>query len=263
MSVNSKMTAIADKIRALLGISGKIGLDAMADNLGTAVEACDSQAALIAQIRTALEGKAAGGSGGVVALDYISTDALKSQAIDTGIKSTSNIAYEIQYSPTGGGASYWLYQCIIGSDNYGNSYFPVCKNPTTNKVDAEYVAYSHNGVLFAHLGQDLMNVRTTLRKEGLNFIITAENGFSTTFTHSGTTPEFASDINIFLFGRGLYDYCSAKLYYCKIWDNGVLVRDFVPAIDRTVKPCLYDKVSKTYFYNEGTGDFGAGELVSG
>lgn len=64
MSVNSKMTAIADKVRTLLGISGKIGLDAMEDNLGTAVEACDSQAALIAQIKTALEGKAAGGSGG-------------------------------------------------------------------------------------------------------------------------------------------------------------------------------------------------------
>ena len=62
MSVNSKMTAIADKVRALLGISGKIGLDAMEDNLGTAVEACDSQAALIAQIKTALEGKVAGGN---------------------------------------------------------------------------------------------------------------------------------------------------------------------------------------------------------
>ena len=35
MSVNSKMTAIADKIRALLGISGTMGLDAMAANLDT------------------------------------------------------------------------------------------------------------------------------------------------------------------------------------------------------------------------------------
>ena len=35
MSVNSKMTAIADKIRTLLGISGTMGLDAMANNLGT------------------------------------------------------------------------------------------------------------------------------------------------------------------------------------------------------------------------------------
>lgn len=35
MSVNSEMTAIADKIRALLGLSGTMGLDAMATNLET------------------------------------------------------------------------------------------------------------------------------------------------------------------------------------------------------------------------------------
>lgn len=35
MSVKSKMTAIADKIRALLGISGTMGLDAMSTNLAT------------------------------------------------------------------------------------------------------------------------------------------------------------------------------------------------------------------------------------
>lgn len=35
MSVNSKMTAIADKIRELLGLSGTMGLDAMATNLET------------------------------------------------------------------------------------------------------------------------------------------------------------------------------------------------------------------------------------
>ena len=35
MSVNSKMTAIADKIRSLLGITGAMGLDAMATNLET------------------------------------------------------------------------------------------------------------------------------------------------------------------------------------------------------------------------------------
>ena len=33
--VNAKMTAIADKIRSLLGITGKMGLDAMAANLET------------------------------------------------------------------------------------------------------------------------------------------------------------------------------------------------------------------------------------
>jgi len=53
------MTAIADKIRALLGITGAMGLDAMAANLTTAQSEVTAQNDLIAQIATALEGKTA------------------------------------------------------------------------------------------------------------------------------------------------------------------------------------------------------------
>lgn len=54
MSVNSKMTAIADKIRALLGITGTMGMDAMANNLGNAVAEVDSQADLIQRLKGAI-----------------------------------------------------------------------------------------------------------------------------------------------------------------------------------------------------------------
>ena len=57
MSVNSKMTAIADKIRSLLGISGALGMDAMATNLQSAISETESQESLISQIEAALEGK--------------------------------------------------------------------------------------------------------------------------------------------------------------------------------------------------------------
>ena len=66
MSVNSKMTAINDKIRSLLGITGKMGLDDMATNLGTVQNNVDSQANLIAQINAALEGKTGGGSSATI-----------------------------------------------------------------------------------------------------------------------------------------------------------------------------------------------------
>lgn len=62
MSVKAKMTAIADEIRELSGTSGAMGLDAMATNLGDANTEVSGQADLIAQIASALEGKASGGN---------------------------------------------------------------------------------------------------------------------------------------------------------------------------------------------------------
>ena len=62
--------------------------------------------------------------------------------------------------------------------------------------------------------------------------------------------------NLFLFQRnsGTTYPASMKLYYCKIWLNDVLVRDFIPnQVNGT--PCLFDNVTQTNFYNQGTGNF--------
>ena len=65
MSVNSKMTAIANPVRTLAGKTGSMGLDAMASNLNSAVTEVNAQTALIQQIKSVLSGKAAGsGTGG-------------------------------------------------------------------------------------------------------------------------------------------------------------------------------------------------------
>lgn len=70
MSVNSKMTAIANGLRKLLGLSGTMGLDDMANNINTAQDEVDTQNDLIAQIRNVLNGKA----GGIVPQGSLSID---------------------------------------------------------------------------------------------------------------------------------------------------------------------------------------------
>ena len=64
MSVNEKMTAIADGVRTLSGESGKMGLDAMSEKIATANVTVDGQSDLIHQIKVALRGKAAGSGEG-------------------------------------------------------------------------------------------------------------------------------------------------------------------------------------------------------
>lgn len=61
MSVNTKMTALADEIRTLSGTTDKLGLDAMKSNVNEANGEIDDQADLISQIQTALTGKTGGG----------------------------------------------------------------------------------------------------------------------------------------------------------------------------------------------------------
>lgn len=46
-----------------------------------------------------------------------------------------------------------------------------------------------------------------------------------------------------------------KAYAIKLSSGSEVVYDLVPALDETGAPCLYDKVSSTAFYNDGSGDF--------
>ena len=61
MSVNSKMTALADEVREISGATGKLGIDAMTSNLGNANTEIGSQATTIAEIAELLNGKSVPG----------------------------------------------------------------------------------------------------------------------------------------------------------------------------------------------------------
>lgn len=60
-TVNEKMTAIADEVRALSGTSDALGLDAMATNIESANTEVGAQTDLLAQVATALETKGING----------------------------------------------------------------------------------------------------------------------------------------------------------------------------------------------------------
>ena len=52
-----------------------------------------------------------------------------------------------------------------------------------------------------------------------------------------------------------------RIGHTRIWMYDVLVRDFIPVVRDSVG-CMYDKVSKQLFYNQGTGNFIVGPRVS-
>ena len=58
-------------------------------------------------------------------------------------------------------------------------------------------------------------------------------------------------------GRNL----AAKLYSCQIYDNGTLVRDYVPCMTADGEVGLYDVVTRMFFGNAGTGVFIGKEMA--
>ena len=79
----------------------------------------------------------------------------------------------------------------------------------------------------------------------------------------GTTNGTSSaNINLLLFARAdnMSGKVKAEFYYMKIYDKSTnkLVRDFIPVEDINGVICLYDKVTKQFFYNIGSGTFVAG-----
>ena len=78
-------------------------------------------------------------------------------------------------------------------------------------------------------------------------------------TFNCTHPLFLLSVNFD--GIASNNRYSCKLYGAKIYDNGNLIRDYIPALDENNVAALWDKVSQAFFYNQGTGSFTAGPVV--
>lgn len=76
---------------------------------------------------------------------------------------------------------------------------------------------------------------------------------------------FQSNYELYLFASndgGTADYnAKMRLYSCQIYDNGTLVRDFVPCRNSSNEIGLYDFVNGRFYGNAGNGVFTAGNVV--
>ena len=74
-----------------------------------------------------------------------------------------------------------------------------------------------------------------------------------------TSKAFTSPVPISLFGLNndgsVISRTSFRCHSLKVWDGENLIRDMIPILDSDDVPCMYDKVSEEFFYNQGTGEF--------
>ena len=82
----------------------------------------------------------------------------------------------------------------------------------------------------------------------------------TEFTKNLNTPN-----RMYLYSADGGNKYPNMIYFCKLWEpnSGLLVRDFIPVLDFSLKPCMYDKISGKLFYNQNTSgdDFSYGREI--
>lgn len=178
MSVNSKMTALADQVRTLSGGTGVLGIDAMTDAVKDSNDEIGSQGDLIAQISAALEGKAAGGgitpTGTIEITENGTHDVTNYAAAEVNVPSEEPVLQEKSVTPTKS------QQTVTPSSGYdGLSKVIVGKIPDT------YVAPSGTKEITANGEYDV----TTYAKVDVNVPSEEPNIQPLTVTENGTwTP---------------------------------------------------------------------------
>lgn len=182
-------------------------------------------------------------------LEYIGSTG--TQYINTGFKHNQNTRFVADMELENANRA-WVYPFgSFGSTNY-NSLFCV-EIYTDFKLTTYYGSTTRHEFGITANGRHTFDLNKNVHKID-----------NTTYTYSSRT--FQSSHNDLIFGTTRYDGAvevaktPIKLYSFKIYDNGALIRDFIPVLDNNNVPCLYDKVSEAFFYNQGTGVFSYGTL---
>ena len=141
------------------------------------------------------------------------------------------------------------------------------------KGNAKNAVHIHNNTLFINVGAasniGITNVsRFTPLHINYEF---AYGGYKINVNEQNFTGVYSgvlkNDFPVYLFAYNEDNQTTwhtiMKLNGCKIYtDSNTLVRDFIPVIDYNGVPCMFDKVSRQFYYNAGTGDFIAGPVIN-
>ena len=179
------------------------------------------------------------------------------QWIDTGIVGTQNIGIELSLTATQINTK--IFGCRTSTSSNNISIFYGSSADSRLGIDFNNSNYATYRCQYATLNQRVIikadkNNRKIISTSGS---VLAEN--NTVCTDTILTPD---TLKLFDITNGFQESLFVGyLYYCKIYDNNTLVRDFIPVLDWDMTPCMYDKVSKTLFYNAGTGNFTAGRRI--
>lgn len=175
------------------------------------------------------------------AVGYLEVGSTAGPYINTGLKSSPNIAAEMAVSFTAyPGNNTWFYGAFSG---YGA---PIL-GYQNGRVEGYIVS---GGVLQSY---DTNKHIYTVNEAGISV--------DGTLKQAGNWASAPRNIDLRLFGRGGdgYPINNTRIYYCKMWDSGTIVRFFIPCIRIADSiPGMYDVVNGEFYTSAGSGSFQTG-----
>lgn len=194
-------------------------------------------------------------TGGVVEeyqrVEYL--EATGTQYIDSGYKPTSEVLkYDLEYAITSSTFGF----SIMGNNDDTDKYFGI--QFWGNRF---YVGTSR-ALLYKSWTQNQKYHKIVEANNGTLTVITDGVRESTSYVSS-----LYKNSSIGLFAcKGdtkVESYGQARIYYAKIYDNNILVRDFVPVVrSRDGVAGMYDMVGHKFYANAGSGSFKTGGVIS-
>lgn len=168
-------------------------------------------------------------------LEYIKTNG--TQYIDTGILAKSNLSIEID--------------CNFAFNNNTSLFGAADGDGSKNRIHLFYYQnqqiyyyYASSGypyVKFSNFGRHVYKISNNI------LYIDGEQKLN-----AGTSSTFSSSSSIYLFAVNFngqaFNNSIVRFYSCRIWDDDILVRDYIP-VEKNGIACLYDKIEGKFYYS--------------
>lgn len=187
-------------------------------------------------------------------IEYI--ESTGTQYIDMGLKLTQNHKLEMTISnfDTNGNRKTFGSRTSATSDN-----FSVVSGPVggTMSIVADFHDYKNNRLAYIITEDERLNISINnklLKINDLEKEVTTYSDF--------TTPDNAYLFNCSGIYPAGYTLAAMRLYTCKIYENDILVRDFIPVYRKEDGEIgLLDTIQNKFYTNIGTDRFISGEEV--
>ena len=240
LTTDTDLTAVANAIRTKGGTSGQLTFPrGFVDAIG------------------AIETDGGGGEPSEVPSGYTQLKYVESsgtQAINTGVAPTIETKFQVQgfflagnpaYYPLGGCSNPPIAVCSVSSP--GGSAYSSFGNVVDKVLETPYAPF------------DEAPLHTIDKTQ-----VVVVSAITKTIALNATTMSGNENTRICLFARGnagnIERKSKCRIYRAKIWDDGVLLRDFVPALENATEEVgMYDIVNNVFYRNVGTGVFIGGE----